>query len=55
MKKIHDRFIIIDEDKCYAVGASLNNLGSKLFVVNQIESPGIISMVLSRVKQAKLI
>ena len=53
--KFHDRFIIIDNTKCYAVGASLNHLGKKLFAVNLIESKEIIDLLLCKVNKSKLI
>ena len=33
---IHDRYLIIDKDVCYALGASLNYVGKKLFTINKV-------------------
>jgi hypothetical protein len=35
-KKAHDRFLIIDEDKVYHIGASLKDLGKKWFAFSRI-------------------
>jgi len=36
-KKYHDRFLIIDEKKVYHIGASLKDLGNKVFAFSKIE------------------
>ena len=33
----HDRFIILDKDKIYHLGSSINHIGSKTFAINIIE------------------
>ncbi len=33
----HDRFIVIDKDKIYHIGSSINHLGNKIFGINLIE------------------
>ena len=35
--KFHDRFMIIDENKLYHIGASLKDLGKKCFGISKIE------------------
>ena len=35
--KFHDRFIIIDNEEMYHLGASIKNLGKKCFGINKIE------------------
>ncbi len=35
---IHDRFIIIDNNKLYHSGASLKDLGKKCFAITEIEN-----------------
>ncbi len=35
----HDRFIVIDGDTCYHVGASIKDAGNTAFMVNAIEDP----------------
>jgi hypothetical protein len=45
LKKVHDRFIIIDDTELYHLGASLKDLGKKWFAFSRIDSilPEIIS------------
>ena len=43
----HDRFIIIDDQLCYALGTSLNHMGKRVFAVNQIETKGLVEAILS--------
>jgi len=33
----HDRYIIIDKEKVYHLGASINHAGSKTFSINMLE------------------
>ncbi len=42
----HDRFIIVDKNKLYHVGASLKDLGKKVFGINKIEDKIIINNLL---------
>ena len=41
VNNIHDRFIIIDDNKLYHVGASLKDLGKKCFAVNKMNKENI--------------
>ena len=38
--KFHDRFIIIDNEEMYHLGASIKDLGKKCFGINKIEDVG---------------
>jgi hypothetical protein len=38
IKKVHDRFIIIDDTELYHIGASLKDLGKKWFALSRIDS-----------------
>ncbi|MBR0302051.1 MAG: virulence RhuM family protein [Bacilli bacterium] len=49
----HDRFIIIDKEKCYGIGSSLNSLGSKTFSVHQTNEPEQITVLLDKVNKLK--
>ena len=40
-KNIHDRFLIIDDKEIYLIGASLKDLGRKLFAFSRMESKQI--------------
>ena len=43
---IHDRFLVIDEQECYSLGASLNYAGRKLFVINKIEDSRVVKQII---------
>lgn len=51
LKNTHDRFLIIDENEMYHIGASLKDLGKKWFAFSRIET-GIVS-ILQRLKKIK--
>ena len=42
IEKIHDRFLLIDDERLYHFGASFKDLGKKLFVVTLIEEPALV-------------
>ena len=44
--KFHDRFIIIDNEEMYHLGASIKDLGKKCFGINKIEDVEIIEKIL---------
>lgn len=44
----HDRFIILDNQKAYHVGASLKDAGKKCFGINLIEDKKIVNDILQR-------
>lgn len=44
----HDRFLVIDEEKAYHIGASLKDAGKKCFGINKIEDIGVIKDILQR-------
>ena len=46
----HDRFLIIDEETAYHIGASLKDAGKKCFGISRIEDLGIISDILQRLE-----
>ena len=46
----HDRFIILDDELCYALGTSLNSMGRKLFAIYQIETKEVIDSILEFVE-----
>lgn len=41
IEKVHDRFLIIDQQQLYHFGASFKDLGKRLFVVSKIEEPTV--------------
>lgn len=46
-KKIHDRFLIIDNAEIYFIGASVKDLGKKCFAFMQLEDAQWIRTVLN--------
>ncbi len=45
--KFHDRFIIIDNQEIYHLGASIKDLGKKCFGINRIEDVNIINKIIN--------
>ena len=45
--KFHDRFIIIDNEEMYHLGASIKDLGKKCFGINKIEDLEIMEKILN--------
>ena len=45
----HDRFIILDNSICYSIGASLNRMGSKIFLTYLVDSEEIINNLIDTV------
>ena len=45
---IHDRYIIIDQNKLFHLGHSIKDLGKKIFSINELDS-GIISYLLNSI------
>ena len=43
--KFHDRFIVIDNEKLYHIGASLKDLGKKCFAISIIEDDEYIEKI----------
>lgn len=49
-KAFHDRFLILDRETAYHVGASLKDAGKKCFGINLIQDAGIIKDILQRLE-----
>ena len=47
----HDRYIIIDSEECYQLGASLNYAGKKMFSIIKNENKDIIQFILNKINQ----
>ncbi len=45
--KFHDRFIVIDNEEMYHLGASIKDLGKKCFGINKIEDIDIIEKIIN--------
>jgi len=48
---IHDRFLIIDKNEIYHNGASIKNLGEKLFAITKMDKRNL--KILEILKEAK--
>ncbi|MDD3339542.1 MAG: ORF6N domain-containing protein [Lachnospiraceae bacterium] len=44
----HDRFLIIDDEKAYHIGASLKDAGKKCFAISLLNDSGVIYNILQR-------
>ena len=44
----HDRFIILDKNKMYHLGTSINNAGTKTFAINQIQAKRWLKLILEQ-------
>ena len=49
-KAFHDRFLILDRETAYHVGAYLKDAGKKCFGINLIQNAGIIKDILQRLE-----
>lgn len=49
MNEFHDRFIIIDREILYHIGASLKDLGNKGFAISKIEEEDILDNILDKI------
>ena len=45
--KFHDRFIVIDNEEMYHLGASIKDVGKKCFGINKIEDKEIIRKIIN--------
>ena len=48
---IHDRFLIIDEEECYSLGASLNYAGNKLFAITRFDNKNVVKAILNEIME----
>ena len=50
-EEFHDRFLIVDRNLAYHIGASLKDAGKKCFAINRIEDRENIRDILNRIKR----
>ena len=50
-KDFHDRFIILDGDRCYLLGASIKDAGNKGFTIVPLQEPTIVTFILTHAEQ----
>jgi hypothetical protein len=43
----HDRFVILDDKRCFHIGASIKDAGNKAFMISEVEDPKNISDLVS--------
>ena len=51
--EFHDRWIIIDNETIYHLGASLKDLGKKSFCINKIDDKEIKELLFKKIKYKK--
>lgn len=49
-KNYHDRFLIIDEEGYYHIGASIKDAGNKIFMFSKIEDRDIQKVIMEKIK-----
>jgi hypothetical protein len=49
----HDRFLIIDEEEVYHIGASIKDVGNKCFGISKIKDQTISDDLIKRLKAIK--
>ena len=52
LHNLHDRYIIIDRIYLYHIGASLKDLGKKIFSINKLDMR-LIDVLLNNVKESE--
>ncbi|MBS9776460.1 MAG: ORF6N domain-containing protein [Fusobacterium sp.] len=50
VENFHDRFLILDKNLCYHIGASIKDLGKKSFAISKIVDKKNIEAILNRLK-----
>ncbi len=48
----HDRFLIVDNNRCYLLGASIKDAGNKGSTVVPLQEPSIVKFILDYGNQA---
>ena len=48
--EFHDRFLVIDKDLAYHIGASIKDAGKKCFAINKIEDTATIESIVERLQ-----
>jgi hypothetical protein len=50
-KDFHDRFILLDEKRCYLLGASMKDAGNKGFTIVPLQEASIVRFILEHANQ----
>ncbi len=48
IETFHDRFLIIDNKKCYHIGASLKDAGNKSFAISELNDKSVVKSILEK-------
>ena len=51
-KEIHDRYIVIDNVRIFALGASIKDAGTKVTNILEMEQPEVKSSVLNMIEES---
>jgi len=51
-KEFHDRFIVLDQTKCWHIGASIKDAGNRVFMISQIEDKNIRVALLQQIQKS---
>ena len=52
IKEFHDRFLILDDTRCYHIGASIKDAGSKAFMISAVEDPQNVKAIILHHRQS---
>jgi hypothetical protein len=50
--EFHDRFVLIDNSRCFHIGASIKDAGLRAFMVSQVQDPANIRSLLEQVAKS---
>lgn len=51
-KEFHDRFIVLDDDSCYHIGASIKDAGNKVFMFSKVEDRSNVDALKAQFRQS---
>jgi hypothetical protein len=51
-KEFHDRFIVLDDENCWHVGASIKDAGNKVFMISRVEDTSNRSALLQQIRKS---
>lgn len=51
-REFHDRFIVVDDQSCFQIGASIKDAGNRAFMINQMQDPENVRALLHEIHQS---
>ena len=51
-REFHDRFLVLDESKCYHLGASIKNAGNPVFMITVLEDADNVRALMAQQAQS---